>query len=459
MGVGVALFACAYSYFLPNLVWTLLLPLFALSVMPKKWTAMAMVLCWVPTSFGGILQPWVGIMIPPPPPSEVQGLRWVLTGCCLAMAAIRTVPTEKKWSNDLLVASFLYVLALGAIALTTSELPKLSFTRVMVWGAGLFAVYKCLEPLEPSESRWLLSFYLSLLGTFLVLSLAGRYLPGARIGFDLFLRGIFSHSQTLGAVAAALSAYLICQMFMRNGPLSIGKSFLLLLPMLLTLHLSHSRTAIIALALGVLIGLIVHRGRGSLGIDQSATTFYICLGFVALALVVTTDASVFDSFVNKHGAGGSFFESLFSTRYGLVVKQLRTFIESPIFGSGFGLPALPANALATMDMGADSVSTEKGFLPTAVLQEMGMVGFLITTFFIYLLCRHIGLGADPRLVAVAATSLFSNLGESTFFSFGGTGYFHWIFVLLAVRSRNWGYIDSPSPSASAADSPRGSPVA
>lgn len=448
-----AFLLCAYCYALPGFAWLVLLPLFMVSVISRRWTALAVLLCWLPTSLGGALQPWRGVLLPAPPSEILQGLRWGLTAWCLLVASMRPAAATTQSGSNFLVTGFLYTLALAALALMTSAMPKVSFMRVGAWGLGLFAVYKSLEPLDSHESRWLLRFYLSLLITLVVLSLASRGFRGAYIGQEVLLRGIFTHSQTLGPIAASLSAYLICQMFLRRPQGSAAMHYSLVIPCLAALYFTHSRTAVIALMLGLAVGLFLHRGAGTLRTNTSTTTVYGYLGFMLLALVLIADAGLIGSFVDKHGVGSSTFESLGSSRFGLVGKQLAVFYESPIFGNGFGLPAIPYDKLAVATFSASTVATEKGFLPTAILQETGLVGFYTALLFLYLLSRRLAMSPDPRLVAAAATSLFSNFGEATFFSFGGTGYYHWIWVIFALQSGSRttssesvaGQIPPPSP--------------
>ncbi len=436
-GISTALLACWLSYVLPTGMALLLLPLFVIAPISHRWTALAMMLCWIPSSLGGLLQPSIGIKIPQEPMATVQGLRWALTVSCLCIALFRSKVTAGEKADGLAVPAFLYALLLAAIALLTSEVPQISFMRVAAWALGLFAVYKCLEPLDREDTQWLLSFYLPLLGTLLLVGLLGRGMPGARIGFELFLRGIFAHSQTLGAVSAAVGAYLLCQAFLRGRLTILSREAILIVPVLATLYLSHSRTAAMSLVAGLLVGLFIHPGSRDLQIDRSAISLYSVLGILLLAAVSVADAGFFDAFLNKHNVSGTASQQLFSTRFGLAIRQLSTFMESPIFGSGFGLPALPTEVLRQTALAADSLATEKGLLPTAVLQETGLIGFFLWLVFITVLVRRVFIGSDPRLVAVAFASLFSNFGESTFFSFGGTGYFHWIWILLAVQSRYW----------------------
>jgi hypothetical protein len=113
---------------------------------------------------------------------------------------------------------------------------------------------------------------------------------------------------------------------------------------------------------------------------------------------------------------------------------MNNFYNSPITGIGFGT-AYDDKFV----QGATwyTAPTEKGFLPSAVLEETGLIGGLFFTgflvsFFVYLI-RDRNVPGFGMMV----TFLVSNLGEMTFFSFGGAGGLCWFFVAagLALSDR------------------------
>jgi hypothetical protein len=80
-----------------------------------------------------------------------------------------------------------------------------------------------------------------------------------------------------------------------------------------------------------------------------------------------------------------------------------------------------------------SAPVEKGFLPTAILEEVGIPGALgFLGLFLTLLYRVYRTGDQPW-AAVLLTSIFVNLGEALFFSLGGLGLYFWIWIGLAIR--------------------------
>ncbi len=65
-------------------------------------------------------------------------------------------------------------------------------------------------------------------------------------------------------------------------------------------------------------------------------------------------------------------------------------------------------------------SVEKGVMPLAVLEEVGIPGFMLAMFWLWIVLRRSARGGMAPLVIVL-TILLINLGESTLFSPGGIG--------------------------------------
>ncbi len=79
-----------------------------------------------------------------------------------------------------------------------------------------------------------------------------------------------------------------------------------------------------------------------------------------------------------------------------------------------------------------SASTEKGFIPTAVLEETGLIGTVFWLYFIFSLIRLALKSNDIRWIAMFFGCLFVNVGEAVFFSVGGIGLHLWLLIGLAI---------------------------
>jgi hypothetical protein len=81
-----------------------------------------------------------------------------------------------------------------------------------------------------------------------------------------------------------------------------------------------------------------------------------------------------------------------------------------------------------------SAPVEKGFLPTAILQEGGVLGGGLLTLIIALLSRRAWRNTDLRWRAMFVACLAINAGECVFMSPGGIGMFDWLLLGLAMFS-------------------------
>jgi hypothetical protein len=108
--------------------------------------------------------------------------------------------------------------------------------------------------------------------------------------------------------------------------------------------------------------------------------------------------------------------------------------KHPMTGIGFGIASDPDQ----MEVGRDPIFNlpvgapiEKGIMPVAVVEEVGIPGALIVAGWFVLLLRRAARGGIAAL-AVASTVLFLNLGEANIFSPGGMGLLEIILLAHAM---------------------------
>jgi hypothetical protein len=127
-------------------------------------------------------------------------------------------------------------------------------------------------------------------------------------------------------------------------------------------------------------------------------------------------------------------------------QSMRNFRDHPLTGIGFGAPSDPVRFARQLERGPYgiplSASVEKGFMPTAVLEETGIVGAILILLLLLFMFAPTVLHPDPTLFWVMATSLFLNFGEMVFFSVGGMGFFLWFVMAFCHVSA----LKSPAPS-------------
>jgi hypothetical protein len=75
-----------------------------------------------------------------------------------------------------------------------------------------------------------------------------------------------------------------------------------------------------------------------------------------------------------------------------------------------------------------SASSEKGFMPTAMLEEVGLFGTLLVVLIMLAISIPVlRLGRFP-VVWTYFAALLINVGAAVFFSLGGVGFFMWLMI-------------------------------
>ncbi|MBK8742082.1 MAG: hypothetical protein IPM02_22385 [Betaproteobacteria bacterium] len=141
-----------------------------------------------------------------------------------------------------------------------------------------------------------------------------------------------------------------------------------------------------------------------------------------------------DSFIIKRGTTPDLADAYEGSRGELISRMWENIEKTPFEGIGFGIASSPElneiqrEPMFDLPVGA---AVEKGVMPVAVLEEVGIPGFLlVAVWFGMLLLRSAQRGIEP--LAVSATVLMLNMSEATFFSPGGLGL---LWLLLA----GWAY--------------------
>lgn len=73
-----------------------------------------------------------------------------------------------------------------------------------------------------------------------------------------------------------------------------------------------------------------------------------------------------------------------------------------------------------------SATVEKGFMPTAVLEETGVLGAVLILVLLAFLVVPVARYGDIVAFWILSTALLLNFGEMIFFTMGGNGLYLWI---------------------------------
>lgn len=335
----------------------------------------------------------------------------------------------------------LFGLLAAASSIISGYFMHIALLKLLLFMVGMSAVFAGETVLQTKRidlNEWVVAIVGSVVANgFLVTALGQAY--GAEAigtteisGLSLY-RGPFYHANTCGPFSAILAILMFATWtYLRSRGRWICLA--LVVPLLGFMWASGSRTGLFSLSFGMLVlGLLSIRGR-----SRFRPSTWVAFAFVGILVVLPLDflsgrrvSQAIQGFVRKYDVAtdDSNAKSLLVTRQGLIDRSLEVFWERPLTGLGFEVstdPYFVENATLF------TAPIEKGFLPTALLEEVGILG--TCAFVIFMLSFSWWLfsrGNDVGLVTFT-TFLTTNLGEVTVFSFGGSGAFGWLVVAMAI---------------------------
>lgn len=273
-------------------------------------------------------------------------------------------------------------------------------------------------------------------------------LPMALISTGYFVnergfQGVLSHPQAYAVFLAPNIAWLATKLLTRESR-SAGTAIMFIAGCG-SLLLTQARTGLLAvslsLACGVLVGL-VSRSRAGFRLHRVVLRPGIILALLAIgtfALAAHDRLTGYAAaFIRKGHIESTLAQSFAGSRGFLIDRSLQNVVREPMLGIGFGMPSDGTNFEIRRDplLGLPvSASVEKGILPVAVLEEIGIVGAAATLILLVALLRPTFRSASPAPLCLVLAALFVNIGESVFFSMGGMGLYTWLLIGHGRQSR------------------------
>ncbi|WP_269527010.1 O-antigen ligase family protein [Coraliomargarita parva] len=368
----------------------------------------------------------------------------------IALAGMRILYEILLKRRDLLRLSHLNALILFGLVCVVLAPINGYFMQIAVLKAGLFTygAYVILAGTELNRSRmsdltvWFTALVAFVsIGTYITIPLGishvfrGELLLLGGVGG---LSGITIHQQTLGSFAAISAVFCFALGVFSKLP-KRGLFILLFVSFLPILVMTKSRTAvgtlILSLAMIIVVAPFYLRGQKA---HFNKFNFWRWFAGMCAVLVVGIFADfatggristrVFE-FALKGMAGRSYYDvqvtDVAISRMGLIEQSWQIFLDHPLSGINFGTST---SRYFIENASTFSAPTEKGFLPTALLEEVGLVGTSFFCIFVFMIFRKFY--QDENIIGFAVFSgfLIQNLGEMMFFSFGGAGMYCWTVV-------------------------------
>ncbi|HLS55019.1 MAG TPA: hypothetical protein VK052_03035 [Zeimonas sp.] len=277
----------------------------------------------------------------------------------------------------------------------------------------------------------------------MIVSLPLLTLPVGYLRNGTGFQGVLNHPQAFGPAMALLGAWAAGRMLGERRPpwslvLVVGACLVLVI-------LSEARTAGFALVLAMAIAVVtVSRLSGRPmrailpGLKSRRVAFIAALAASGAIVSAAQLERVVTDFIAKSGRAevGSALEAYERSRGGKMEEMWANIQQKPFQGIGFGVASDPRD----MDVPRDpvlglptSAPIEKGVLPLAVLEEVGLIGFLMVAAWVLILLRRSAQGGIVPF-AVALTALLLNLGEANLFSPGGMGLLSLVLIGWAFAS-------------------------
>ena len=345
----------------------------------------------------------------------------------------------RKWRRDRIVRM---TLLLGGFLLAHSILfshqRTISLLKAILWGVTMVSIVVAWEDLSPG-SRYVLAR--RIYRTLICIAVVSIPLTAFAAGYyrnQLGFQGVLHHPQALGIVMALLGAWAIPSWLADRRPRwSLAASAVAVVMVVM----SGARTGGFALAIGVSVMLIV-RSRGRLvALIRYVVKARVVLLVVTVGSVLTLTGGVLqyiekrpDVTVDRSTATEIYVRS----RGVVILAMIRNILEDPVVGIGFGVPSSRENVARTDGLLGipTSARVEKGVMPLAVLEEVGVFGLGLVGIWLWMGFRR-SVRNGPSAVAVMVTTLAVNLGESILFSPGGTGLLFMVAIGWAISGSRW----------------------
>lgn len=324
---------------------------------------------------------------------------------------------------------FVYIL----LTSFTSLLPELTFFR----GVGLLlGGFSCLF-LVNFRSEAIVEFFCNL---FIALTITSAILPGDLLLMNQKLSlhcGILNHSQTYGWVMTCCLPFFL----MKTKHDKEAKYFNLIVLLLgvYFIYATHMRSALITLFALSLFAIFFTNIFGEI---RNFSLFLVLIFFSFLFSI--GGGGFLNKIFDKRGVeveNINNMEEMFQSRNQLLEPSLKNFYNKPILGIGYGIPTESTNAnfdyMNRWGIGyfpgtkiIISYPVEKGVLYTAILEELGIIGFVL---FLNIILRAFKRYSNNIIFIIPI--LFLSLGEASLFSLGGAGIFGFLILGMCLLTK------------------------
>lgn len=382
-----------------------------------------------------LVNPWIS---PNQTSSAVSTIRWLV----IAAAAFTALSHGSLRRGKVRLPNLwfvLFVLTAAVSSLATGSAPAISLLKLALLFTTVVALTSLFRESHVAPESWLVQ-----LGTIAALLTIGSLpmilIPAGYLANGVSFQGLTNEPQALGSLLAPLVSIAVIGMI--SGEIDRRPAIAIASIGSVEMWLSHSRTSLLGLFVGVGVGILVLMSstavKKSFGPRWARTLRVMMLGILVLGIIILNWNSVGAFILKGSHINSSGIPDILYSRNEQIKNGLDQFRESPVFGMGFGLNSMDTESPTTVtSVGGVPVSApvESGFMVLALLAQTGVVG--LTLFVCFLLSLVVPILRDARPVssaAVAAVICTNLLGEVTIFSPGAAGMLVWWILCWALET-------------------------
>ncbi|WP_434151407.1 O-antigen ligase family protein [Methylocaldum gracile subsp. desertum] len=319
-----------------------------------------------------------------------------------------------------------------------NKAPAVSVMKLIMFTYVSCAIVLGCASLSEEQARELGTWFNSLIAAVVLLSLpvfAFAEVAYARNGQGF--QGILNHPQAFGPILAPAASALLASIFF-GKPKNFLRFLAIVLGLIALIIVSQARTALAAvmLSMAATTAVVFFKKRKFMQFRMGRFIKISTLALVALMLAVASSSVLQEKLMGYvYKRGSTNIESALSSRSGGIESQWNYFLENPLTGCGFGVYPWGLGRLGAVEfMGLPiSAPVEKGFLPTAILEETGLLGGISFLGVLIYLSRRVIAQRNTQWMAMFFACIFVNVGEMVIFSVGGVGLLYWLMIGVATR--------------------------
>ena len=376
--------------------------------------------------------------------------RWIPLVAASTGSLIRRYKNPSPWPTSL-PSLVTFVVVAGMLSALFSVDPRMSLLKLGTFCVGSVGALLCSNGVAVDPDRifvWLRAVFAVVVGFSLPLLATA---VGYRINGSGF-QGIWDHPNGLAVYLVPMTAFLAARLIVDAQ--DSKRDIILVASGTVAIVAAASRTAVLAAMLGIAVSLLCVAGRK----HDSLSTHFTLKRLMRLSPLVVAGLLVAfmakdpmwraaSEFAQKRGTETGGLAELLNasftlSRGGQIETTLENIRTRPFGGVGFGLESSEGAIHAELSQALNiplTSPTEAGFLPLAVLGQVGIVGTFAFVILLWTIASPIVKYGSMPLLILFWTTIFVNFGEMAFFATGGLGLHIWILVgfvhALASRQR------------------------